>query len=37
LSFVEIAELLGRREDAVRKSLTRLLGRLYSQMEVQNA
>jgi RNA polymerase sigma-70 factor (ECF subfamily) len=37
LSFVEIAELMGRKEDAVRKSLTRLLERLYSQMEVQDA
>ena len=37
LSFVEIAALLGRKEDAVRKALKRLLERLYSQMEVQNA
>lgn len=37
LSFVEIAELMGRKEDAVRKSLTRLLERLSSQMEAQNA
>lgn len=37
LSFVEIAELMGRKEDAVRKSLTRLLERLSNQMEVQNA
>jgi RNA polymerase sigma-70 factor (ECF subfamily) len=37
LSFVEIAGLMGRKEDAVRKSLTRLLERLSAQMEVQNA
>jgi RNA polymerase sigma-70 factor (ECF subfamily) len=36
LSFVEIAELMGGKEDAVRKSLTRLLRRLANQMEVQN-
>jgi RNA polymerase sigma-70 factor (ECF subfamily) len=36
LSFVEIARILGRKEDAVRKSVQRLLERLYSQMEVQN-
>jgi RNA polymerase sigma-70 factor, ECF subfamily len=36
LSFVEIAQLLGRKEDAVRKSINRILERLYSQMEVQN-
>jgi RNA polymerase sigma-70 factor (ECF subfamily) len=33
LSFVEIADLLGRREDAVKKSMYRLLARLKSQME----
>ena len=33
LSFVEIAELLGKREDAVKKSLYRLLARLKGQME----
>ena len=33
LSFVEIADLLGRREDAVKKSVYRLLARLKSQME----
>jgi RNA polymerase sigma-70 factor (ECF subfamily) len=33
LSFVEIAELLGRREDAVKKSVYRLLARLKSQLE----
>jgi RNA polymerase sigma-70 factor, ECF subfamily len=37
LSFVEIAALLGRKEDAVRKSVQRILTRLYGQMEVQNA
>ena len=36
LSFVEIANMLGRKEDAVRKSLNRLLERLSSQLEVQN-
>jgi RNA polymerase sigma-70 factor (ECF subfamily) len=36
LSFVEIARMLGRKEDAVRKSVQRILERLYSQMEVQN-
>lgn len=33
LSFVEIADLLGKREDAVKKSLYRLLDRLKGQME----
>jgi RNA polymerase sigma factor (sigma-70 family) len=33
LSFAEIAELLGKREDAVKKSVYRLLARLKSQME----
>ena len=33
LSFVEMAELLGKREDAVKKSVYRLLARLKSQME----
>ncbi len=33
LSFGEIADLLGKREDAVKKSLYRLLARLKSQME----
>jgi RNA polymerase sigma-70 factor (ECF subfamily) len=33
LSFAEIAELLGRREDTVKKSLYRLLARLKDQME----
>jgi RNA polymerase sigma-70 factor (ECF subfamily) len=33
LSYVEIADLLGKREEAVRKSVYRLLARLKSQME----
>lgn len=33
LSFSEIAALLGKREDAVKKTLYRLLARLKSQME----
>jgi RNA polymerase sigma-70 factor, ECF subfamily len=33
MSFVEMAELLGKREDAVKKSVYRLLARLKSQME----
>jgi RNA polymerase sigma-70 factor, ECF subfamily len=33
LSFAEIAGLLGRREDAVKKSVYRLLARLKGQME----
>lgn len=33
LSFAEMAELLGRREDAVKKSVYRLLARLKGQME----
>lgn len=33
LSFAEIAELLRKREDAVKKSVYRLLARLKSQME----
>ena len=33
LSFAEIADLLGRREDGVKKSLYRLLARLKSQLE----
>ena len=37
LSFVEIARLLGRKEDAVRKSIRRILDRLFIQMEAQNA
>jgi len=34
---VEMAVLLGRKEDAVRKALKRLLERLYNEMEVENA
>lgn len=37
LSFVEIAQLLGRKEDAVRKAIRRILDRLSIQMETQNA
>jgi RNA polymerase sigma-70 factor (ECF subfamily) len=37
LSFVEIAGILKRKEDAVRKSLNRILEHLYSQIEVRNA
>ncbi len=37
LSWIEIAAMLARKEDAVRKSLSRTLERLYSQIEVQNA
>lgn len=33
LSFAEMADLLGKREDAVKKSVYRLLARLKSQME----
>lgn len=33
LTFVEIADLLGKREDAVKKTMYRLLARLKSQME----
>jgi len=33
LSFPEMAELLGKREEAVKKSVQRLLARLRSQME----
>ena len=33
LSFVEMSDLLGRREDAVKKSVYRLLARLKSQLE----
>lgn len=33
LSFVEMAEVLGKQEDAVKKSVYRLLARLKSQME----
>jgi RNA polymerase sigma-70 factor (ECF subfamily) len=37
LSFVQIGHLLGRREDAVRKSIRRILNRLAVQMEAQHA
>ena len=37
LSFAEMASLLERNEDAVKKTLYRLLARLQSQMEDQNA
>jgi len=37
LSFVEIAQLLGRKEDAVRKSIRRILDRLSIQMEAHHA
>ena len=37
LSYLEIAELLGRKEDAVRKSVNRIVERLYAQMEAHNA
>lgn len=37
LSWIEIAALLARKEDAVRKSVSRTLERLYKQIEVQNA
>ena len=37
LSFVQIGQLLGRSEDAVRKSVRRILDRLAIQMEAQNA
>jgi len=37
LSYVEIAELFGRKEDAVRKSVNRILERLHAQMEAKNA
>jgi RNA polymerase sigma-70 factor (ECF subfamily) len=33
LTFAEMAEILGKREDGVRKSVNRLLARLKSQME----
>ncbi len=37
LSLTEIGQLMGRSEDAVRKWLKRLLEKLSSQMEVENA
>jgi len=36
LSFSEIGRLLNRSEDAVKKSLYRLLARLQSQLEVSH-
>jgi RNA polymerase sigma factor (sigma-70 family) len=36
LSFAEMSALLGKREDAIKKALYRLLARLESQMEAQN-
>jgi len=36
LSYVEIAALLGRKEDAVRKSVNRIIERLYVRMEVEH-
>lgn len=36
LSFREIAHFLHRKEDTVKKSVYRLLARLYSQLEVSN-
>jgi RNA polymerase sigma-70 factor (ECF subfamily) len=36
LSYVEIAELLGRKDDAVRKSVKRIIEHLYVQMEVEH-
>jgi RNA polymerase sigma-70 factor (ECF subfamily) len=37
LSYIEIADLVGRKEDAVRKSVNRILERLHVQMEAKNA
>lgn len=36
LSYVEIAELLGCKEDAVRKSVKRIIERLYIRMEAEH-
>lgn len=36
MSFPEIARLLNRNEDAVKKSIYRLLARLHSQLEIPN-
>jgi RNA polymerase sigma-70 factor, ECF subfamily len=36
LSYVEIAALLGRKEDAVRKSVNRIIERLYVRMEAEH-
>ncbi len=37
LTYTEIAALLGRKEDAVRKAINRLTERLYWQMEAKHA
>jgi hypothetical protein len=37
LSYADIGVLLGKREDAVRKQLARLLARVQSQMEDDDA
>lgn len=37
LTYLEIAELFGRKEDTVRKSINRILERLHVQMEAKNA
>lgn len=36
LSYREIGEVLGRKEDAIRKTISRLLARLQNQMEVHH-
>lgn len=36
-TYLEIAQLLGRKEDAVRKSVNRILERLHAQLEAENA
>ena len=37
LTCLEIAQLLGRKEDAVRKSINRILNKLYARMEADHA
>ena len=37
LTYLEIAQLLGSREDTVRKLVNRILQRLHAQMEAENA
>lgn len=37
LTYPEIAQSLGRKEDAVRKSLNRILNKLYERMEADHA
>lgn len=37
LTYLEIAQFLGRKEDAVRKSLNRILNKLYERMETDHA